>query len=300
MSAKKFMNALKFFGAFVLAFGLAISVIPSPSVSAQEWPPVPAPDVLNGGQINGSVELDGCRLGPVELNWEDPQQIEFGKSGSGVESMQRALGLLAVDANGNRVHPEVVKGCYGPETLGWVIYWKQNTMGYPAPHDGFISYCNLADMFDGYTAAATRCIDDNWWRADPDIADEAAEAAAQVARCDELKRKVVGCTDEVKRLQQMLADAGFSVGPVDGDFGGWTESAVRCYQQTHRLAVDGVVGPQTREAINDGLAGPPDCPSRQSSSSGGSDDDSPLDPVVTVIRAPFVLIGKFFGVHNPV
>ena len=49
----------------------------------------------------------------------------------------------------------------------------------------------------------------------------------------------------VSHLQQMLEDAGYSPGAIDGDFGPKTEAAVRAYQEAYQLTIDGVVGPET-------------------------------------------------------
>lgn len=54
--------------------------------------------------------------------------------------------------------------------------------------------------------------------------------------------------------QQLLAQAGYSPGPVDCVFGSQTNSAVRAFQQARGLAVDGIVGPQTWAALS-GAAG---------------------------------------------
>ena len=53
--------------------------------------------------------------------------------------------------------------------------------------------------------------------------------------------------EEVKKLQQSLSDAGYSVGSagVDGIYGSDTEAAVRRYQQDNGLAVDGIAGDET-------------------------------------------------------
>ncbi|MBL8953206.1 MAG: peptidoglycan-binding protein [Myxococcaceae bacterium] len=51
--------------------------------------------------------------------------------------------------------------------------------------------------------------------------------------------------EDVKVLQQLLIDAGFNPGPVDGWFGPKTQAAVRAFQQSRGITVDGWVGPQT-------------------------------------------------------
>lgn len=55
--------------------------------------------------------------------------------------------------------------------------------------------------------------------------------------------------EEVSRIQSRLGELSVYRGPVDGDFGGGTESAVRAFQQSRGLGVDGAVGPQTWEAL---------------------------------------------------
>jgi hypothetical protein len=55
--------------------------------------------------------------------------------------------------------------------------------------------------------------------------------------------------DEVSRIQTRLRELGVYRGPIDGDFGGGTESAVRAFQTERRLVVDGAVGPDTWRAL---------------------------------------------------
>lgn len=65
---------------------------------------------------------------------------------------------------------------------------------------------------------------------------------------------------DVAKLQQRLADLGFSPGLIDGDFGGGTEAAVIAFQQSVGLLADGVAGPRTLEALFQGVAGPASLP----------------------------------------
>ncbi len=56
--------------------------------------------------------------------------------------------------------------------------------------------------------------------------------------------------DAVKALQKLLAAAGYSV-DIDGSFGEQTEATVKAFQKDHKLAVDGVCGPKTWDAVYD-------------------------------------------------
>lgn len=54
---------------------------------------------------------------------------------------------------------------------------------------------------------------------------------------------------EVTRLQQLLAQRGFDPGGADGNFGPATDAAVRLFQASVGLAVDGVAGSNTFAAL---------------------------------------------------
>ncbi len=55
----------------------------------------------------------------------------------------------------------------------------------------------------------------------------------------------------VKHLQQQLSDIGFPIG-IDGSFGPTTDEAVRGFQLVVKLRPDGVVGPTTQTALDEG------------------------------------------------
>lgn len=57
--------------------------------------------------------------------------------------------------------------------------------------------------------------------------------------------------EEVRKLQQRLVDEGYSVGNagVDGKYGNDTASAVKRYQASNQLEVDGVAGPMTQSRL---------------------------------------------------
>lgn len=51
--------------------------------------------------------------------------------------------------------------------------------------------------------------------------------------------------EEVRKIQQKLADLGYSVGSVDGVYGQKTQSAVKAFQRNVGLTADGIAGPAT-------------------------------------------------------
>jgi hypothetical protein len=57
----------------------------------------------------------------------------------------------------------------------------------------------------------------------------------------------------VEAVQRRLHDLGYWMGPVDGVFGQLTEQAVYALQKAAAAGRDGVVGPVTRAALNDGV-----------------------------------------------
>jgi peptidoglycan hydrolase-like protein with peptidoglycan-binding domain len=68
-----------------------------------------------------------------------------------------------------------------------------------------------------------------------------------------LKRGAKG--DVVRNLQTVLTMGAFELWKttpqgVDGDFGGNTETSVRAFQTWARIDVDGIVGPQTWDALS--------------------------------------------------
>lgn len=55
--------------------------------------------------------------------------------------------------------------------------------------------------------------------------------------------------EEVTKIQEELKSLGFYKGPIDGDFGGGTEAAVRAFQKSKGLDIDGKVGPNTWKVL---------------------------------------------------
>ena len=82
------------------------------------------------------------------------------------------------------------------------------------------------------------------------ITEYAGVASATVNRTlsyQEGKSMISG--DDVKELQNRLLYLGYDCGEADGHFGPLTSAAVRAFQQKNGLDVDGIVGTQTRAAL---------------------------------------------------
>lgn len=83
----------------------------------------------------------------------------------------------------------------------------------------------------------------------PPVTEPVPEATPEAPA--ELARGATG--EEVVALQQRLADLGYFVGAPDGDFGGGTQQAVWALQKAAGLSRDGVVGPATQAALDQGV-----------------------------------------------
>jgi hypothetical protein len=75
---------------------------------------------------------------------------------------------------------------------------------------------------------------------------------------------------DVLKVQEQLAKLGLSPGPHDAAYGPTTAAAIRDFQASHGLAVDGVVGAKTLDALARATepAGPAAPPTRSASSMG--------------------------------
>lgn len=77
--------------------------------------------------------------------------------------------------------------------------------------------------------------------------------------------------DDIKEMQDRLAQLGYFEGTSTGYFGSITTNAVKCFQETNGLAIDGVVGKNTRKLLySDEAKASAGSSSASSSSSSGS------------------------------
>ncbi len=89
---------------------------------------------------------------------------------------------------------------------------------------------------------------------------------------------------DVRALQRELRAAGFDPGPDDGVFGPETQSAVEAFQEAAGIAVDGIVGSDTRAAL---AATPEPAP-----------DPDPTDDSSSVGRRALNIAKRELGTHE--
>lgn len=156
--------------------------------------------------------------------------VKLGSTGTVVTQLQQALFVLGFD-------PEGVDGAFGPRTEGAVRAFQD---AHGLSIDGVVGSRTRGVLL------ALREISTNALVLDPD------------GRT--LRHGAVG--GDVKQLQELLAVAGHDSGAPDGVFGARTVGAVRAYQESAGIHIDGVVGRGTRSALAAtlGLSGLVTCP----------------------------------------
>lgn len=138
--------------------------------------------------------------------------------------------------------PIAVDGAYGPQTAGAVTCWQHKLR---VDADG---------VWGPQTQAATDALF-AYLMAAPPPAEPPAEPAFDAAIAASLyaaTQTVVRRGDEgdaVGWVQALVNKHGFDAGAVDGDFGRRTDAAVREFQASRALDVDGIVGPATWRAL---------------------------------------------------
>ena len=92
----------------------------------------------------------------------------------------------------------------------------------------------------------------------------------------------------VSKIQQALVDAGFPLPKfgVDGDFGSETRTAVRNFQASLGLKIDGIVGPQTMGALDARFSSTPPAPTPPAPTPPAPTPPAPTPPAPTPPPTP--------------
>lgn len=113
----------------------------------------------------------------------------------------------------------------------------------------------LAAVYDGACALAVRQFQQQRGLvANGDVDEETYRElmSARIRLGDRLLRDVPGPRlrgDDVRELQQRVAELGFDVGNIDGIFGPVTARGIAAFQLDYGLAEDGIAGPETFRAL---------------------------------------------------
>lgn len=79
----------------------------------------------------------------------------------------------------------------------------------------------------------------------------------------------------VRKLQERLKELGFDPGPIDGDAGPQTISALKAFQKARGLEADGIAGPKTWDKLGITVTASVNTPSVESNSNEGIDVGGP-------------------------
>jgi peptidoglycan hydrolase-like protein with peptidoglycan-binding domain len=109
----------------------------------------------------------------------------------------------------------------------------------------------FAGVFSSSTPAATPPITPV--NTNPVTTPTTTQAAAPVVPVPTAPLKPGDTGVQVKRLQRALAQLGYTIGTVDGDYGTTTKTAVEQFQTASNLTADGLFGPATRTALSAAL-----------------------------------------------
>ena len=156
------------------------------------------------------------------------QTLKPGDTGSQVKVLQRALTSLGFS-------PGTPDGDYGTSTQNAVERFQTSKGLTP---DGIVGSVTLNALQRALTSST---------------GSTSTTTVSTAAPNQTLKPGDTG--SQVKVLQRALAALGFSPGTPDGGYGTSTQSAVAQFQAAKGIPQDGIVGPQTLNALQKALAG---------------------------------------------
>ena len=179
--------------------------------------------------------------------------LTIGATGEAVRRVQQALADLGfLDT--------VIDGYYGPYTAGSVLAFQTANGLY---EDGIAGPITQGVLFskagDSQDDKEDQDDKDGQNKEDQDTQDKDDKEESKDSEKDEASDPIdasdnltIGATGEnVRRVQQALADLGYLDTVIDGYYGQFTANAVTAFQKDHGLYVDGEAGPMTLAALAD-------------------------------------------------
>ncbi|MEW6637354.1 MAG: peptidoglycan-binding domain-containing protein, partial [Actinomycetota bacterium] len=199
-----------------------------------------------GNNFDNGWSRPGTPPGPDREGWDNLQNVYLpaGAVTGRFEVVVRAINVTTNCMDGGASDPQqdfalVVANGHPDEGMTPIDLFilVDRDMSGAAPGDGDFWSDGSGDNDDDE-------LDGNWW----DDHDTKPSRERPI-----LRRGARGA--DVEELQRLLQQAGYDPGPIDGIFGGGTQSAVRSFQRDQGLTVDGVVGPRTWAALDAATAG---------------------------------------------
>lgn len=153
-----------------------------------------------------------------------------------------------VGATDDECFPFVVLSWNSRDQRVWTLQTLLGQAGFsPGTVDGVFGSLTDASVRDFQGAAAIEVdglVDEETWNELNRVVDDGIDLRPEViARLGDRGLIVI-------EIQGLLAQAGFSPGSIDGIFGSLTESAVRSFQSSEGLSVDGLVDEDTFDALD--------------------------------------------------
>ncbi len=178
------------------------------------------------------------------------ESLRSGSEGNGVRALQRRLKDLGY-------YSGAVDGSYGRETENAIMRF-QRARGLKA--DGVAGHETLAALYStSSTAAPTRS-----------SGTPSPTATAVISSTGYVTLREGSTGDAVRKLQTRLKSLGYYSGSVDGTYGNATVTAVRNFQSSTNLRVDGVAGPATQRKLFSTSSGTTQYSTIRPGTSGGS------------------------------
>ncbi|MGW1061632.1 peptidoglycan-binding domain-containing protein [Micromonospora rubida] len=182
--------------------------------------------------------------------WIGDAAHQAGTSDHNPDADDRSVNALDVDRDGIDP-PLVIRKCIAHPSTQYVIFdrtiWSRTRGFAPARYTGSNPHDKHLHVSVSHTPSAERS-DRSW-----------GIVTAPVPKLGDRVLRRGSRGSDVRELQTVAGRLGARLA-VDGDFGAATEAWVRTFQQSRKLAVDGVVGPWTVAALREATRPPAPTP----------------------------------------